>query len=76
MILDKTSAAKAFSAMKHLLACMRGHNDVPLSYVIRKNLLPPDWGPADPKHQTRIGHPTSPYASVDDDPIAHAPILN
>lgn len=57
--LNETSNAKVFSAMKHLLACMRGYTDVPLSYGIRKNLLPPDWGPADPKHQTSFGHPTS-----------------
>jgi hypothetical protein len=32
--LDETSAHKAFSNMRLLLAGMRGHNDVPLTYVI------------------------------------------
>jgi hypothetical protein len=40
--LDKTSAVKAFSNMKLLLACLRGHTDIPFSYVIRQNILPPD----------------------------------
>jgi hypothetical protein len=40
--LDETSAHKAFSNMWLLLADMRGHNDVPLTYVIRPRILPPD----------------------------------
>ena len=33
--LDETSAHKAFSNM-------RGHNDIPLTYVVRPRILPPD----------------------------------
>jgi hypothetical protein len=42
--LDDTSAHKAFSNMRLLLANMRGHDNVPLTYVIRPHILPPDWG--------------------------------
>ncbi len=37
--LDKTSAHKASSNMRLLLAGMRGHNDVPLTYVVRPRIL-------------------------------------
>ena len=40
--LDETSAHKAFSNMRLLLASIRGHNHVPLTYVIRPRILPPD----------------------------------
>jgi hypothetical protein len=64
--LDESSAHKAFSNMKLLLSNMRGHNDVPLAYVIRPRLLPPDWGSYDPKYQPRFGEVGSPYTSIDD----------
>ena len=73
--LDETSAHKAFSNMRLLLAGMRGHNDVPLTYVIRPRLLPPDWGHLDPNYQPRFGDVGSPYTSIDDELTLRAPIL-
>ena len=54
---------------------MRGHSDIPLTYVIRPRILPPDWGTADPNHQSRFGTVGSPYASIDDELTQCAPIL-
>jgi hypothetical protein len=69
------SAHKAFSNMKLLLAGMRGHNDVPLTYVIWPRILPPDWGHYDPSYQPRFGARGSPYTSIDDELTLRAPIL-
>ena len=74
--LDEISAHKAFSNMRLLLAGMRGHNDVPLTYVIRPRILPPDWGTADPNYQPRFGAAGTPYSSVDDELTQRAPILS
>ncbi len=73
--LDETYAHKAFSNMQLLLAGMRGHNNVPLSYVIRPRILPPDWGQHDPNYQPRFGAEGSPYTSIDDELTLRAPIL-
>jgi hypothetical protein len=59
--LDETSAHKAFSNMRLLLAGTHGHNDVPLTYVIRPRILPPDWGHHDPNYQPRFGAEGCPY---------------
>ena len=75
VILDETSAHKAFSNMRLLLASMREHNDVPLTYVIRPRILPPDWGTADPMNQSCYGTVGSPYTSIDNELTLRAPIL-
>jgi hypothetical protein len=69
------SAYKAFSNMRLLLAGMRGHNDVPLTYVIRPRILPPDWGSDDSNYQPRFGEAGSPYTLIDDELTLRAPIL-
>jgi hypothetical protein len=73
--LDETSAHKAFNNMRHLLAEMRGHSDIPLTYVIRPRILPPDWGTADNNYEPRFGEANSPYSSIDDELTLRAPIL-
>ena len=73
--LDETSAQKDFSNMRLLLAGTRGHNDVPLTYVIRPRILPPDWGHHDPNYQPRLGAEGSPYTSIDEELTLRAPIL-
>ncbi len=75
MTLDENSANKAFSNMRLLLAGMLGHNDVPLTYVIRPRILPPDWGHLDPNYQPRFGAEGSPYTSIDKELTLRAPIL-
>jgi hypothetical protein len=45
--LDTASAAKAFNQMRQILTNMQGVSKVPLAYVVRKRILPPDTG--DPK---------------------------
>jgi hypothetical protein len=61
--------------MRLLLAGMRGHNNVPLTYVIRPRILPPDWGTADTNYQPRFGIAGTPYTSIDDELTQRAPIL-
>ena len=74
--LYETSVHKVFYNMRLLLASMRGLNDVPLTYVIRPRILPPDWGTADANYQPRFGRAGSPYASIDDELTQRAPILS
>jgi hypothetical protein len=73
--LDETSTHKAFSNMRLLLAGIRGHNDTPLTYVIRPRILPSDWGCYDANYQPRFGAEGSPYASINDELTLRAPIL-
>jgi hypothetical protein len=73
--LDETSAHKAFSNMQLLLANMRGHDNVPLTYVIRPHILPFDWGSEDPRYQPHFGDKGSPYTSINEKLTLRAPIL-
>ncbi|MBM3917828.1 MAG: hypothetical protein FJ349_09525 [Sphingomonadales bacterium] len=71
--LDGTSAAKAFNQMRQILTNMRGVSKVPLAYVIRTRILPPDSGGQTPN--LPYGYVDSPYASHEDEMIQRAPIL-
>ena len=77
MTLDAISTPKAFTAMKIILYNMRGHTDIPLTYVICQRILPRDYGdPTAPGYSNfPYGDPQSPYASVDDEPTQCTPIL-
>lgn len=63
-------AAKTFEAVVKHLGRYRGISGVPLSYVVRTQLLPPNQA-TDPA----VGDPHSKYASYDAEMIARAPII-
>ena len=74
--IDQGSAAKCLTAMSVILEKFRGHDDVPLTYVIRPHILPPDCGYShDPHWQPPFGHRGSPYSSIDEELKLRAPIL-
>ena len=50
-------------------------NNVPLTFVIRPRILPPDWGHLDPNYQPHFGAAGSPYTSIDEELTLRAPIL-
>ena len=77
MTIDQTSAAKCFTAMTVILGKFMGHDDVPLTYVIRPRILPPDYGyQDDPNWQPPFGQRGSPYSSIDEELKLRAPILH
>ena len=76
MTVDQGSAAKCFTAMTVILGKFRGHDDVPLTYMIRPRLLPPDHGwRDDPEWEAPFGERGSPYSSIDEELKLRAPIL-
>ena len=75
MTIDQGSAAKCLTAMTVILEKFRGHDDVPLTYVIRPRILPPDDGFRSNDWQPPFGYYGSPYSSVDDELRLRAPIL-
>ena len=64
------SPAKMFEALETLFGRMRGVTGIPLLYVVRKDLEPPDED-RDPT----VGESDSPYLTHDDEMIARAPII-
>ncbi len=76
MTLDNMSAAKAFNQMRQILTNMCGMSKAPLTYLIRKRILPPDteylYGPG---YNPPYGSTGSPYVSHEDEMIQRAPIL-
>ena len=72
VVLDTKTAAATFERVRNILSRIRGCTGVPLSYVIRHNLIPPDED-EDPSYFDEEG-PT--YASIDLELIARAPILS
>ena len=70
LTLDVASAPKVFDKIKTILTRVRGAAGIPLAYVIRHQLEPPD-GDDDPPY----GEDDSKYPSYDEEMIARAPIL-
>jgi len=70
--LDTKTAAATFERVRNILSRIRGCTGVPLSYVIRHTLIPPDEE-EDPSYFDEEG---STYASIDLEMIARAPILS
>ena len=70
MTLDVASAPKVFEKIQTILTRIRGVEGVPLSYVVRHRLEPPDEDEDEP-----FGDEDSIYASVDAEMIARAPII-
>ena len=70
LTLDVASAPKVFDKIKTVLTRVRGAAGIPLAYVIRHQLEPPDWDDDPP-----FGEEGSEYPSYDEEMIARAPIL-
>jgi hypothetical protein len=70
LTLDVASAPKVFDKIKTILTRVRGAAGIPLAYVIRHQLEPPN-GDDDPPY----GKEDSIYPSYDKEMIARAPIL-
>ena len=70
MTLDVASAPKVFDKIKTILTRVRGSAGIPLAYVIRHQLEPPDW-----EEDLPYGKEGSIYPSYDQEMIARAPIL-
>jgi hypothetical protein len=70
MTLDVASAPKVFDKIKTTLTHIRGAAGIPLAYVIRHQLEPPNWE-EDPPY----GVEDSIYPSYDKEMIARVPIL-
>ena len=64
------TTAKMFEALETLFGRMRGVSGIPLLYVVRLQVEPPDED-EDPT----VGEADSPYLTHDDEMIARAPIL-
>jgi len=79
MTIDQGSAAKFFTALTVILGKFRGHDDVPLTYVIRPRILPPTgdsfYGAHDHWLATPLWQPGFPYSSIDEELKLRAPIL-
>jgi hypothetical protein len=72
LTLDTTHAAKSLDKVKTFLGKTRGVTGVPLLYVIRVALVPPDDDDKDPP----FGEDETKYATIDMEMIARAPILS
>ena len=70
--LDISTAAKSLDKVKTFLGKTRGVTGVPLLYVIRVALVPPDDDDKDPP----FGEEKTKYISIDMEMIARAPILS
>jgi hypothetical protein len=70
LTLDVASAPKVFDKIKTVLTRVRGAAGIPLAYVIRHQLEPPDWDDDPP-----FGEEGSEYPSYDEEMIARTPIL-
>jgi hypothetical protein len=71
MTLDVASALKVFNKIKSTLTWIRRNAGIPLAYVIRHQLEPPDW-----EEDPLYGNEDSIYPSYDEEMIARAPILH
>ena len=72
LTIDTSNATKSFDKVKTILGKTRGVTGMPLLYVIRVALVPPDDDNDDPA----FGEDDSKYVSIDMEMIAHAPILS
>ena len=70
MSIDVHSAPACFDKFPIILNSMRGCTGIPLTYVIRLNLLAKDW-----KRDLRFGMTGSSYGSIDKELVARAPII-
>ena len=70
LTLDVASAPKVFDKIKTILTRVHRAAGIPLAYVIRHQLEPPNWD-EDPPY----GDEDSTYPSYDEEMIARAPIL-
>ena len=70
MSLDVHSAPTCFDKIRVILAAMRGCTGIPLTYVIRLRLKPPDSD-----EQECFGQAESPFGSIDEELVVRAPIL-
>jgi hypothetical protein len=71
MSLDVQSAPTCFDKVRIALSAMRGSTGIPLHYVIRLLLIPPN-----PKENAPFGDPDSPFGSIDEELVVMAPILS
>jgi hypothetical protein len=72
LTLDTSTATKAFDKVRTILGQTRGVTGVPLLYVIRVALVPPE----DDNNDPAFGDEYSKYISIDMEMIARAPILS
>ncbi len=72
MTLGTSTATKAFDKVRTILGQTRGVTGVPLLYVIRAALVPPE----DDDDNPAFRYEDSKYISIDMEMIAHAPILS
>ncbi len=72
LTLDTSTATKTFDKVKTILGQTRGVTGVPLLYVIRVALVPPEDDDDDPAFRDE----DSKYISIDMEMIARAPILS
>ena len=70
MSIDTQTAPACFEKARVLLTGLRGGTGIPLSYVIRANIMP-KFSKTDP----RFGVTDSAYASIDEEMVARAPII-
>jgi hypothetical protein len=76
MTLTLATAAASFTQMKTHLAKCRGTTGLPLEYVVRPQLKGPHDVPEDgPEDSPPFGDPNSPYATINAELTARAPIL-
>ena len=70
MSIDVHSAPACFDKVWIILNSIQGSTGIPLTYVIRINLVPKDW-----KRDLRFGKTGSAYGSIDEETVARAPII-
>jgi hypothetical protein len=70
MSIDVHSAPMCFDKVRIILNTMRGCTGIPLSYVIRLNIVEKDE-----KKDPRLGQICSPYGSINEETVSRAPIV-